>query len=64
MNLDHVSAKQISDMEQTVSKLLTAMRKAKLQDEALYSALQTFERELSDNRRRRFDATYPEYSGY
>ncbi len=64
MNLEAMSSKQISDIEQQVSNLINNMRKAKLNEEPIYAMLQQFERELSEIRRRRFDEKQSEYSSY
>lgn len=64
MNLEAMSPKQISDIEQQVSRLIHDMRKAKLNEEPIYALLQQFEKELSEIRQRRFDEKHSKYSSY
>jgi biotin-(acetyl-CoA carboxylase) ligase len=64
MNLETMSAKQISDIEQQVTNLINNMRKAKLNEEPIFALLQQFEKELSEIRRRRFDEKHSQYSSY
>lgn len=61
MNLDHLSPKQISQLEIQAQDLLKLMRKGKLQHEVLAELLQQFEVELSQMRRSRFDGATVEH---
>lgn len=64
MNLEHISRKHLNELERSVQDLLTAMQKAKLRDESLQDSLKLLEHRLGQIRRKRFDATNPEYRGY
>ena len=64
MNLETVSTKHLNELEQQTHELLIVLRKANLQTEDVYHALQQFELEVGRVRRARFDAANPEYSGY
>lgn len=64
MNLESISPKQISEIEQLVSNLLNSMRKAKLNEDQIYVMLQQFEKELGEMRRQRYDEKHSEYSSY
>jgi hypothetical protein len=64
MNLEHVSQKQLGELERLTREMQDALRKAKLQDEPLLETLRLFEQELGELRRKRFDETNPEYRGY
>jgi DNA gyrase/topoisomerase IV subunit A len=64
VNLDQVPLKTSNELEQLVTQLLAALRKAKLQSEPVYQLLQALERDLSDARRARFDDTHSDYAGY
>ena len=64
MDLEPVSVKHLNELEQLVTQLLAAMRKAKLSDDPIYASLQTLEQSLGQSRRDRFDQTHAEYSGY
>jgi hypothetical protein len=64
MQLETVSSKHISELEQLVRELQLVMRKAGLQDEVVAQSLRDFEVELGQARRARFDAANPQYAGY
>lgn len=64
MNLDHVPPKYLNDIEHLLHELQATMRKANLHNEPLAQALQDFESEVGEERRARFDAANPEYTGY
>jgi septal ring factor EnvC (AmiA/AmiB activator) len=64
MNLEHVSQKQIVEIERLVGELLASLRKSKIQHETLTQSLQDFQKELGNLRRERFDAANPEYHSY
>lgn len=64
MNLENISEKHINEVELRIKELLLAMRKAKIQPEALMESLRQLEQELGNLRRQRFDAKNSEYSGY
>ncbi|MBE2271901.1 MAG: hypothetical protein IAE80_26945 [Anaerolinea sp.] len=64
MNLDGINQKDLNELERLTRELIAQMRKAKLTNEPLVDALAAFERELSDLRRERFDASNPGYKGY
>ncbi len=64
MNLDHLSAKQLNEIEHLLRDLQVVMRKANLHNEPLAKSLQAFESEVGEERRARFDAANPEYTGY
>ena len=64
MNIEHVSQKDLNELERLARELLVLIRKAKLQDEPVASTLSQFELTLGEARRARFDATNPGYRGY
>jgi hypothetical protein len=64
VNLESVTSKHISELEQLTSQLLISLRKAKLHDDPMYILLQQLEQELGETRRHRFDNENSEYSGY
>lgn len=64
MNLDHVTTKNLNDIEQLLDALQAAMHKAGLKGEPINVSLQEFKRELEQVRRARFDAANPQFSGY
>jgi hypothetical protein len=64
VSLEHISAKQINDLESSVQDLLAKMRKAKLRDEPLQKSLRLLEQKLGEARRGRFDEANPQYRGY
>ena len=64
MNFENVPNKHMNELELLTRKLLVAMRKAKLQNESLEQALRSFEQELEDTRRKRFDTANSEYHTY
>jgi NAD-specific glutamate dehydrogenase len=64
MNFETISQKQLNDLEQQVSQLLTTIRRSKLDNEPLVAALQELARELEQDRQRRFDTANSEYSAY
>ena len=64
MNLDMVSDKHLQTIERLTQELLTALRQAKLKDEAVVEELRQLEAEASRVRRERFDVSNPEYRGY
>lgn len=61
MNLEHLTPKQLGELEIQVQELLKLMHKGKLQHEALTQLLQQFEGDLSQLRRIRFDGANPEH---
>lgn len=64
LNLQSISPKQLSELEQQVRQLLTSLRKAKLENEVLMTSLQQLEEALEKDRRERFDAANSEYHTY
>lgn len=64
MNLDHVSSKNLNDIEQLLVTLQLAMHKAGIKGEPINASLQEFKNVLEQVRRTRFDAANPEFSGY
>jgi predicted nucleic acid-binding protein len=64
MSLENLTRKQANDLEINVTALLGLMRKAKVQNPELMESLKTFEQELGELRRKRFDATNSEYGSY
>ena len=64
MNLEHIPQKQLNELERLAREIQVALRKAKLQDDPLLESLRQFENELSEMRRKRFDAANSEYRGY
>ncbi|MBZ0296399.1 MAG: hypothetical protein K8L99_27810 [Anaerolineae bacterium] len=64
MNLEAISQKQLSALEQQVRQLLIGLRKAKLDNEPLVASLQQLEERLGQVRRERFDAANSEYHTY
>ncbi|GAB1420385.1 hypothetical protein MASR2M15_04820 [Anaerolineales bacterium] len=65
MTLENISAKHLNDVEHCVRELLSAIRKAKIQEHKdLVEALKQFENELGETRRQRFDAVNTEYKSY
>jgi len=63
-SLEHISPKNLNNLERSVQDLLNTMRKAKLRDECLQESLSLLEQKLGEARRARFDAANPEYRGY
>ncbi len=64
MNLDDISQNNLGQLERCVTELLLAMRKAKLQNEALFESLKELEHKLGEIRRERFDAVNSDYGSY
>jgi hypothetical protein len=64
MNLDNVSGKHLNEIERLLRELQVVMRRANLHNEPLAKSLQAFESEVGEERRTRFDAANPEYTGY
>jgi Skp family chaperone for outer membrane proteins len=64
VSLEHISPKNLNNLEHSVQDLLAAMRKAKLMDEQLQESLKLLERKLGETRRARFDKVNQEYQGY
>jgi hypothetical protein len=64
MDFEHVSRKQLNELEIRVHELISLIRKAKLKDEPLQDSLKLLEQKLGETRRKRFDETTPEYKGY
>lgn len=64
VDLEHISPKQLNDIERHVQELLAVMRKAKLTHEPLQEALRLLEQKLGETRRKRFDESNPEYRGF
>lgn len=64
MNLEHITSKQLNDLELRVTELISAMRKAKIQNPSLMESLKLFENELGELRRERYDASNSEYESY
>jgi len=54
----------LRQLERCVTELLLAMRKAKLQNEALFESLKELEHKLGEIRRERFDAVNSDYGSY
>jgi len=63
-SLEHISRKQLNELERSVQDLITTMRKSKLQDETLQESLRLLAQKLGEARRERFDEANPEYRGY
>jgi hypothetical protein len=64
MNLDHLTPKQLNEIEHLVRELTTVLRKAHLQNEPISKTIQELEIQIGAERRARYDAANPEYSGY
>ena len=64
MNLETISRKQLNELESRVRELLVTMRKAKLQYDPVAESLKSFEQELGNARRERFDAENLEYGTF
>jgi len=63
-SLEHMSRKQLNELERSVQDLITTMRKTKLQDETLQESLRLLAHKLGEARRERFDEVNSEYKGY
>jgi len=64
MNLQQVTIKQLGDLEQQLTQLLKSMRSAKLHEHPIYQQLQSFEQDISTERRERYDDNNNRYDGY
>jgi hypothetical protein len=64
MTLETLPKKQLQELEELSTKLVTALKKAKLHDTALCKEVQALKEETEKIRRARFDAENGEYSSY
>lgn len=64
MDLETLPRKQLQELEELSTKLLLALRKAKLLDSTLVTELKALKEETERIRRERYDAANSEYSNY
>src|SRR5687768_13735898 len=62
--LDSISSKHLSELEQLIMQLVKTMRSARLQHYPIYTSLRTLERDLGEIRRKRYDENHSAYDGY
>ena len=64
MSLESLPKKQLQELEELSTKLVSALKKAKMHDTVLCKEVQQLKEETEKIRRARFDAENSEYGSY